>query len=385
MSLHVSTLVAASVPLLWLYLLFGRGGFWRVQLDRREPLLDGKRLRIAAVVPARNEADVIARSSSSLLQQEHVDLHLFLIDDNSTDGTAQIAHSVHESSRMTVISGRPLPAGWSGKLWAVQQGIEAARAYSPEYFLFTDADIEHGPGNIARLLAIAEQGQFDLASFMVKLHCATLAEKLLIPAFVFFFFKLYPPRLTADPHSSTAGAAGGCILIRPSALARAGGLESISAEIIDDCSLADGVKRSGGKVWLGLTDLASSIRPYRTFREVEHMIARTAFNQLQHSALLLGISVLGLSLIYIAPLAFLAIGSPISMLLGGVAFALMMTAYIPMVRFYGLNPLWALSLPFVAIFYMGATVHSAINYWLGRGGEWKGRIQDQSAEVPRAN
>jgi hopene-associated glycosyltransferase HpnB len=376
MTLHVATWAVAIVPLLWLYLIFGRGAFWRVTLTRVQ--IKGQRKSIVAIVPARNEAEVIERALSSLLNQQFVYLQIILVDDNSSDETAAIAKSLsRQNTNLTIISGKPLPPGWSGKVWAMQQGIEAAQSFSPDYLLFTDADIQHDSENVARLLSIAISGSYDLASFMVKLHCSTLPEKLLIPAFVFFFFQLYPPQWVASSNNSTAGAAGGCLLIRARALQDAGGLQQIRNEIIDDCSLARLVKRSGGTLWLGLTESAHSIRPYRSLAEIERMISRTAFNQLRHSGFLLAAAVVGLLLTYLAPVALLFGTTNLAVMSGALAFAVMMTAYAPMVRFYRLNPLWTLTLPFVAIFYMSATIHSAWKYWFGRGGQWKGREQDQ--------
>ena len=336
---------------------------------------------IAVVIPARNEADVIGDAVRSLFQQTCAGaIHIFLVDDHSTDGTAEAAQKAASSSSnpeaLTVISGQPLPDGWTGKLWAMQQGIEQALLLHPQFLLLTDADIRHSPDSIATLVGIADRGGYDLASFMVKLHCRSLPEKLLIPAFVFFFFMLYPPEWIRNPRRKIAGAAGGCILIRPQALERAGGVAAIRGEIIDDCALANRVKRSGGKVWLGLTPDTHSLRAYKTFGEIERMIARTAFNQLQHSAWLLIGAVVGLLLMYLLPLMLILSGSHTLVLLGAAAYLLMCVAYLPMVRFYGLNPAWALTLPFSAAFYMVATLHSALNYWSGRGGEWKGRAQD---------
>jgi hopene-associated glycosyltransferase HpnB len=336
---------------------------------------------IAVIIPARNEANVIGASLASLLQQSCVDaLHIFVVDDNSTDGTAEaVRKAVAQSSqggRVSVIKGRDLPPGWSGKLWAVQQGIEQAAQLQPEFLLLTDADIEHSPENVATLARIAEAGDYDLASFMVKLHCRSLAEKLLIPAFVFFFFMLYPPKWIRDPRRKTAGAAGGCMLIRPAALERAGGIAAIRQEIIDDCALARAVKRTGGKVWLGLTAETRSLRAYNTFAEIEKMIARTAFNQLRHSAWLLLGTVLGMLLLFVLPLALLAGRSLLLVTIGGATYLAMSAVYLPMVRFYQLSPLWALTLPVSAAFYVVATMHSAVMYWSGRGGEWKGRTQD---------
>jgi len=337
--------------------------------------------RVTVVIPARNEADVIGRSVSSLLQQSGIEaLHIFVVDDNSADGTGDVVRHIAaqnpQGDRVSVITGTSLPADWSGKLWAVQQGVQQALALYPDFLLLTDADIEHAPDNVARLASIAMEGRYDLASFMVKLHCRSLAEKLLIPAFVFFFFLLYPPRWIRDPRHKTAGAAGGCMLIRPAALERAGGIMAIRQEIIDDCALARAVKRSGGRVWLGLTAETHSLRAYNSFAEVERMIARTAFNQLRHSIWLLGGTVVGMLIVFLLPLVLLASGSLTLAIIGGLAYLLMSAAYLPMIRFYRLSPLWALTLPFSAVFYVVATVHSAVKYWSGRGGEWKGRAQD---------
>jgi hopene-associated glycosyltransferase HpnB len=336
---------------------------------------------ITVIIPARNEADVIGRAVTSLLRQSCVDaLRIFVVDDNSTDGTAEAVRQAALPSpygdRVSVIAGSSLPAGWSGKLWAVQQGVERAQALNPDFVLLTDADIEHAPDNVAKLVAIAEGGGYDLASFMVKLHCQSLPEKLLIPAFVFFFLLLYPRRWIRDSRRKTAGAAGGCLLIRPAALERSGGIAAIRHEIIDDCALARAVKRNGGKVWLGLTRDTHSLRAYNSFAEIESMIARTAFNQLQHSAWLLMGTVLGMLLVFVLPLVLLASRSLLWAAIGGATYLLISAAYLPMIRFYRLSPLWALTLPVAAVFYVTATIHSALKYWCGHGGEWKGRAQD---------
>lgn len=368
--------------LIWIYLLAARGGFWRVRTML--PVITAERAQtatVAVVVPARNEADVIARSVTSLLTQSYAgSIRIFLVDDASTDDTARIAREAAEragrSADLIVIEGRPLPAGWSGKLWAVQQGIDLACEQTPGFLLLTDADIVHAPKNVEALVALAESQRCDLTSFMVKLHCGTPAERLLVPAFVFFFFMLYPPAWVENPRRKTAGAAGGCILIRPEALERAGGIAAIRGEIIDDCALAAAVKSAGGRVWLGLTESASSVRPYETFSDVGRMISRTAFNQLRHSAMLLLLSLAGLTVTYLLPPLLLFTRQPVPIALGVTAWLLMTAAFLPMVRFYGLNPLRALALPLIAVFYMGATLHSALRYWSGKGGVWKGRVQD---------
>jgi hopene-associated glycosyltransferase HpnB len=383
--MHLFALIAGVVcVILWLYLLLAHGRFWMVQrLGAKEAPSSAIAGPIAVVIPARNEADVIGDAVHSLFQQSCAGaIHIFLVDDHSADGTAEAAREAAlNSSRphaLTVIRGQSLPDGWTGKLWAMQQGVEQALRLHPQFLLLTDADIQHSPETIATLVAVADHGGYDLASFMVKLHCRSLPEKLLIPAFVFFFFMLYPPEWIRNPRRKMAGAAGGCILVRPQALERAGGVAAIRGEIIDDCALARIVKRSGGKVWLGVTPDTCSLRAYKSFGEIERMIARTAFNQLQHSTWLLVGAIAGLLLIYLLPLVLLLSGSRRLALAGAAAYLLMWLAYSPMVRFYGLNPAWALALPFSAAFYLAATVHSALNYWSGRGGEWKGRAQDMA-------
>ena len=374
------TIAAALAALTWVYLLLGRGRFWQIGRVIARPAESAPR-RVAVIVPARNEAAVIGRSLTSLLHAGGECVHIFLVDDASTEGTAAVARqaaaSLGKLASLSILGTPPLPHGWSGKLWALHQGMDAAREFAPDFLLFTDADIVHSPSTLTTLLAIAGNGGYDLASLMVKLHCRGIAEKLLIPAFVFFFFKLYPPAWTADGRRATAGAAGGCLLLRPEALGRAGGLEAIRGEIIDDCALARAVKRTGGKVWLGLTEDSASIRPYGSFPGIGHMISRTAFSQLGHSPLLLLGAIIGLAITYLLPPALLFSRHAVPIALGAAAWALMTVAYLPMVRFYRLNPLWALTLPLAAAFYMAATVYSAIQFWRGRGGEWKGRTQDR--------
>jgi hopene-associated glycosyltransferase HpnB len=372
--------VGTVAALAWAYLLIAHGGFWHVGSILSVPGGGAPDVRVAAIIPARNEAATVGSCLKSLLEQRGAErLSIFLVDDGSSDGTAEVARKAAADGALTIINGKPLPTGWSGKLWAVKQGVNAVRSLAPDYFLLTDADIVHQPETLPTLVEIARSGRYDLVSFMVKLGCATVAEKLLIPAFVFFFFKLYPPSWIANPRRTTAGAAGGCILLTPEALARAGGIEAIRAEIIDDCALARAVKRSGGRIWLGLTETSHSIRSYGSFAEIGRMIARSAFNQLRHSVLLLATSVLGLAVLYLVPWALLFSGRPLPIVLGAFAWLLMTAAYLPMVRFYGLNVLWALTLPLAALFYMGATFVSAIHYWTGRGGQWKGRAQDVAA------
>ncbi len=376
-------LVAGFVCLLiWAYLILAQGRFWQVRRHIASPREPAKACdRIAVVIPARNEADVLGRSIGSLLNQTcSGSLHIFLIDDSSSDATATIAHhaaaAAGKADALTVIGGQPLPDGWSGKVWAMQQGVERARALNPKFLLLSDADIVHEPDSISTLVAIAETGDYDLASYMVKLHCETSAERFLIPAFVFFFFKLYPPLWIADPRRRTAGAAGGCILLRPEILDRSGGLAAIRNEIIDDCALARQVKRSGGRLWLGLSNSAKSIRAYGSLGEIGRMISRTAFNQLHHSWVLLFLSLLGLTMTYVLPVLLLFSHDWLARGLGATAWLAMAVSYLPMIRFYKLNLLWSMALPLIALYYMAATLHSALQFRAGRGGEWKGRVQD---------
>jgi hopene-associated glycosyltransferase HpnB len=370
--------------LIWLYLLLARGGFWlSAQVPAASPGSDTK-LRVVAVIPARDEAAGIGDSVKSLLQQSHSGLlQVIVVDDGSQDGTAdaaiKAADSIGAGSRLTILAGAPLRPGWTGKLWAMSQGAAAAAAFEPDYLLFTDADIHHEPGNLAALLANAATHDRDLVSYMVELPVEGLAEKLLIPAFVFFFFQLYPPNWIASPRSRIAGAAGGCMLIRARALAAIGGLEAIRSQLIDDCALARAVKGAGGSIWLGLTHSARSTRRYPSFADIGHMISRTAFNQLRHSYLLLALTLIALGITYALPPILLLTGKASTIALGACAWGLMALCYAPVLRFYRLSPLWGLCLPAIAVFYMAATLHSGLQYLLRRGGHWKGRIQDLRA------
>jgi hopene-associated glycosyltransferase HpnB len=334
---------------------------------------------MVAVIPARNEAELIGPVVTSLLNQS-VAMQVILVDDESTDGTADVAqHAAEKTGKadaLIVIRSQPLPAGWTGKVWSMHQGVEHARGLNPQWLLLVDADVVHGPETVANLGLIASHGPYDLVSFMVKLHCESLPEKLLIPAFVYFFFMLYPPAWIRDSRRSTAGAAGGCMLVRAEPLERAGGLESIRGAVIDDCSLARLLKRHGGRLWLGLTDQSQSLRRYETFSHIERMVSRTAFNQLNHSSLLLVGTIAAMLITYLAPPLLLLTHNRLTILMGAAAWAAMTITYSTMVRYYRLNPAWALTLPLAALFYLGATIHSALNYWTGHGGDWKGRFQD---------
>lgn len=351
-------ILGAIVVAIWVYILTGRGGFWTMRVEP-VPESGGRAPKVVAVVPARNEADVIARSTTSLAKQRYAgEFHVILVDDHSTDGTAEAA----ARAGIAAIPADPLAPGWTGKLSAVATGVRHAARLDPEYLLLTDADIEHPPDNVAGLVARAQAGGYDLVSYMAKLHCGTFAEQALIPAFVFFFFLLYPPEWGT-------GAAGGCMLVRRETLARTGGIEAIRGQLIDDCSLAAAIRAAGGRVWLGLNPGVRSIRPYQGFGEIGRMISRSAFAQLRHSWLLLVGTIAGLALTYVAPPVLAIGGSP----WGIAAWAMMTVAFYPAVRYYRASPLWAPLLPLIAVFYAGATIHSAAAHAFGRGGVWKGR------------
>jgi len=372
---------------IWLHLFFGRGWFWRVSrldADRAapDPLADWP--PVAAIVPARNEAATIARVVASLLAQDYPGrFSVILVDDHSEDATAAIARETANqhtaTERLQVIAAPDLPAGWTGKLWALNAGVSSAEAGSetPAYLWLTDADVAHSPETLRGLVARAERDHLDLTSLMVLLQAKTLPERFLIPAFLYFFLMLYPPKWTSDDDLATAGAAGGCILLRTEALTRIGGLAAIRDAVIDDCALARAVKHSRGRVWMGLTRRSSSLRNYGSAAEIRDLIARTAFTQLKYSAALLAGTLLGMFFTYAAPVLLLFVHDPSARVLGAAAWLLMTLSFVPTLRFYRLSPLWAPFLPLTALFYTYATWVSALRYWLGHGGQWKGRAQAQ--------
>jgi hopene-associated glycosyltransferase HpnB len=372
----MSVVIGGIALAAWVYLLLGRGFFWlaRERDDRALPPEPADWPDVVAVVPARNEADVIERSIGSLVAQDYAGaFRVVLVDDASDDGTAARAQGLAGAdSRLTVLTGRRLPAGWTGKLWAVSQGVEAAGA--PKYLWITDADIAHDPQTLRRLVARAEAGDLALVSLMARLQTGTLPERLLIPAFVFFFDMLYPFAVVNDPKSRLAAAAGGVMLVRREALAAAGGIASIRAEIIDDCALGTRLKGEG-PIWLGLTRTSVSLRPYTTLGEIGRMVSRSAYAQLRYSPLLLAGTIAGMLLVYAAaPLLAVFAGGP-TRWLGLAAWALMAISFQPMLRYYRLSPLWGVALPAIGAIYTGFTLQSAIQVWRGRGGMWKGRAQ----------
>jgi hopene-associated glycosyltransferase HpnB len=333
-----------------------------------------------AVVPARNEVDVIQISLSSLLAQDYPgEFHVVLVDDQSDDGTGSRAR-VLNNSKLTVLSGDARPAGWTGKLWAMNQGVVHAMNLQPEFLWFTDADISHSPDNLRRLVARAEDGGKVLVSLMAKLQCRTAAEHFLIPAFVFFFDMLFPFGAVNDRASHTAAAAGGCMLARRAALERAGGIAAIRHNIIDDCALGRAMKAQG-PIWLGLTERAVSLRPYNHIADIRHMVTRTAYAQLGYSPLVLLATLFGLGLVYVAPVMAALFGWGVSQLAGWVAWIIMAVMFQPMLRFYRLSPLWGLALPLIGVFYAAFTLQSAIQHWAGRGGMWKGRAQADAGQT----
>ncbi|WP_114809877.1 glycosyltransferase [Paraburkholderia kururiensis] len=377
--------------LIWCVLLFARGGFWRERPAAPLPVAEpaGGWPAVVAVVPARNEADVIAKAVTSLLMQDYAGaFHVIVVDDHSTDGTADAARAaalqLQRPDRLTVIGAKPLPSGWSGKVWAQSQGIEAVRTLGlpTDYLLLTDADIGHPPEALTQLVMRATVEKRDLVSLMVRLRCDTLQEKALIPAFVFFFAKLYPFAWVNNPRNKTAAAAGGCMLVRREALEEAGGIESIRGELIDDCSLAARIKHRGeGRhaIRLDVAARSVSLRPYESWREIWNMIARTAFTQLRYSPWLLAGTMAGMAVIYLVPpVVALALGA--AAWPAWLAWAAMCCAYAPMLSYYRRSLLWAPVLPLIALFYVGATFASAWRYWRGKGGQWKARVQAPAQE-----
>jgi len=374
--------MSAAIGLLslaiWLYLLIGHDGFWlaRERDDRIAPPDPARWPPVTAVVPARDEADVIARAIGSLLAQDYPGpFRVVLVDDGSGDGTGAVALAEAArtgSDRLNLITGAPLPAGWTGKLWAVAQGVEQAGGSG--WLWLTDADIAHAPDTARNLVATAEARGLVLHSLMAKLRCESAAERALIPAFVFFFQMLYPFARVNRPGARLAGAAGGCMMIRADALARAGGIAAIRHAIIDDCAMGAIMKRQG-PIRLALTGRSVSIRPYGGWREIGAMIARSAYAQLRYSPLLLAGTLLGMALVYLVPPLFALLGHGLARWAGIAAWAAMALSFQPMLRFYRRSPLWGVALPVIGAFYAGCTLASAVQVWQGRGGMWKGRVQ----------
>ncbi|MCX4774569.1 glycosyltransferase [Streptomyces sp. NBC_01260] len=374
----------------WVWLLLGQGFFWRTDQRLPDRPAPAHWPSVAIVVPARDEADMLPVSLPSLLAQDYPGrAEIFLVDDCSTDGTGDLARALsvrYGGLPVTVTSpGEPRP-GWTGKLWAVRHGMALARARDPEYLLLTDADIAHEPDSLRELVAAAGSGGFDLVSQMARLRVESTWERLVVPAFVYFFSQLYPFRWVNRAGARTAAAAGGCVLVRTEAAVRARVPESIRQAVIDDVSLARAVQRSGGRIWLGLADRVDSVRPYPCLADLWQMISRSAYAQLRHSPLLLLGTVLGLALVYLAPpvtlVAGLLGGDPAAAWAGGVAWGVMAGTYMPVLGYYRQSLWLAPLLPFTALLYLLMTVDSAVQHYRGRGAAWKGRTYARPEAAP---
>ncbi|MFI9768914.1 glycosyltransferase [Streptomyces sp. NPDC052415] len=384
MSAFVWTAVASLAA--WLWLLLCQGFFWRTDVrlpDRREPRAWPS---VGVVVPARDEAAVLPDSLPSLLAQDYPGrAEIFLVDDGSSDGTGLLARELadrHGGLPLTVDSPGEPPAAWTGKLWAVRHGIGLARAREPRYLLLTDADIAHAPDSLRQLVAAAETGGFDAVSQMARLRVQSPWERMIVPAFVYFFAQLYPFRRIAAPGTRTAAAAGGCVLLRTDAAERARIPDAIRHAVIDDVALARAVKGSGGRIWLGLADAVDSVRPYPRLHDLWRMVSRSAYAQLRHNPLLLVGTVAGLALVYLVPPVALVAGDTATATAGGLAWLVMTGTYVPMLRYYR-QPLWlAPLLPVTALLYLLMTVDSAVQHYRGRGAAWKGRTYARPDAVP---
>lgn len=376
----LDTIAAASL-VIWLALLCARGGFWRGrERDEDVPPMPARWPRVTVVVPARNEAECVAESIGSLARQDYPGaLAIVLVDDDSDDGTAAIARRAAEGwppdRPFNVVESHGVAPGWTGKLWALKQGIGAAQSDGPpDYLLLTDADIVHTPDSVRALVARAEHRGAVLTSLMALLRCESFAERSHVPAFVFFFQMLFPFAWVNSTRRRTAAAAGGCMLVRADALVRVGGVERIRGALIDDCSLA-AVMKGIGPIWLGLTRRVRSVRCYDTLDDVRRMVARSAYAQLRYSPALLAATTLGMALTFLAAPLLVLFADGAAQILGATTWALMAMAFQPMLRFYRVSPFWGVALPAIALAYMLYTIDSACRYLRGQGGQWKGRVQ----------
>jgi hopene-associated glycosyltransferase HpnB len=406
LALSVACTAAAVV---WAYLVLGHGGYWRAsQWLPHVPREPDPWPEVVAVVPARNEAEMLPATLPALLGQDYPGaLSVILVDDGSSDGTAEIAAGLgRESGRpLRVVAGIPAPAllgsggRWAGKVWAMAQGLGAAGIPAGDgagpgpdpgddgagpggYVLFTDADIAWAPGALRGLVVAAEGDDRDLVSQMALLRTATRWERVVVPAFVYFFAQLYPFRRVNVPGSRTAAAAGGCMLVRRAALEKSGGVAPISGALIDDVAMGRLIKRQRGRCWLGLTRQVVSVRPYPKLADLWQMVARSAYTQLNYSPVLLVGTLIGLLFLYALPpagaiigLAAGAVGAPEALAAGaGLAgWALMAASYLPMLRLYRLSPLRAPGLPLIALLYAAMAADSARRHYAGQGAVWRGR------------
>jgi hopene-associated glycosyltransferase HpnB len=382
----VASLVAVVALVIWIYLVAGRGGFWCA--GERDgggpsPIVWPD---VIAVIPARDEAAGVGQTVGSLLGQDYPgSFSLIVVDDESVDGTTDVARlaaaAIGGVDRLTIVAGAAPPAGWTGKLWAVKQGVERATTAAPEFLLLTDADIVYPPDALRRLVSQSLSEGLALFSMMARLRCESLAERALIPAFIFFFQMLYPFSWVNDRRRATAAAAGGCMLVRRKALQAAGGVEAIRGSLIDDCAMARLLKRQG-PIRLSLSERVTSIRPYPTIAEIRRMVVRSAYAQLRHSPLLLAVALAGLAVVFVVPVLAALFGHGAAQIFGLLAWAIMAVAFQPTLRFYGLSPLWGPILPAIALVYMAFTLESAYQSVRGRGGLWKGRVQSRATEAP---
>jgi hopene-associated glycosyltransferase HpnB len=358
---------------IWVYLFSAHGRFW-VSSPELRPALPADHPDVDIIVPARDEAETIGAVIRSLIAQDYRGkFQVTLVDDNSSDDTARLAGS---ADNLRIIRSSSKPGRWSGKLWALNQGVLATSA---PLVLFTDADIVHDPRHLSSLVAKLLDSRLGLVSEMVRLNCESLAERALVPAFVYFFQMLYPFAKVNDPRSKVAAAAGGTVLMRRDVLTGLGGLEAIRETLIDDVALATAAKKLDG-IYLGHSGLATSIRRYPHFADIWNMIARTAYTQLRFSIVLLIATLIGLALVWWVPVWESASGADISRAFGAGGCILAAVSYQPTLRRYRRNPLWALALPFIAAFYMAATLGSAFNHWRGSGAQWKSRSYDKDAD-----
>jgi hopene-associated glycosyltransferase HpnB len=380
----IAFLLAAAALAIWLYLVFARGFFWLArERDTAPARLPAVLPPVAIVVPARNEAENVAQSVTSLLGQDYPALSLIVVDDDSSDGTADVARraaaALGADGKLTIVDSRTLPAGWTGKLWAVKQGIAAAQEkFAPKYLMLTDADIVHAPDTLSWLVAQAEANGLVLTSLTARWRCENLPERVHIPAFIYFFQMLYPFAWVNRPDHPMAGAAGGCMLVRADALRAAGGIEVIRDALIDDCTLAAAMKKQG-PIWVGLTDRSVSVRPYASWTDMRRMIARSAYAQLQYSPLLLAGTILGMVLTYLVPVFAALFAHGWAQLVGALTWALMALSFQPTLRLYRLSPLWGVALPAISFLFMLYTLDSAYQYAAGKGGSWKGRVQAKAS------
>ncbi len=373
------TFLTALSLVIWLALTFGWQRFWL-----RDQMLDGDAPpptvwpRVVAVVPARNEEETIERCLASLANQDYPGpFSIIISNDSSTDGTEAAAlRAAGHFDGINVVNAAPLEAGWAGKMWALSQGIEQGRQSSPDYYWFSDADIVHGPSVLSQLVAKSEADRLAMTSLMVKLRCRQFWEKLLVPAFLYFFTLLYPFRAVNDPSSSIAGAAGGCVLLRRGALEAIGGIEAIKGAVIDDCTLARAVKVSGRRIWLGFAGQSRSLRSYGKLGDFWQMVTRSAYVQLNFSPVLLFGTTLGLAMTFLAPpalvLSALALQTP-GALWAGLACLLLVITYVPTTNYCGISLPWSLTLPLAAVLFGAMTLHSALQHHVGKAGTWRGR------------